>query len=417
MLSQVQEETLKDLVDKYENRKDYASAEKSPRRTFLKVNSRNYPDYFHDSDSSYRLMFNQEMQLLHQYGYVNLEWEPFNEGQFLKRVLLRTEALAKIYNLLNRTPKKELYRSTACLMEKWSRHAPPELQPFYQHILSRLNQLQPLPAALKPGHEKEIEHLLKGLHAFFETRKTEISKRLLSVRLYGDSKRWEALEKNIIYLLRNFCLPGKEALGDDKDILAERGIVDNPVHINLAGPLVFSTTRGRVDVTNFYPDVGLPPEMAADLTVKACQAEAVVTVEYKASFYHYVREGPSNHLVLYLGGYHNSPRRKLLQKVYKYLINHGQEAKFYHWGDMDLGGINIWYTLKEKTGIPFQPIYMDVDTYREYLNMGQAVNEEYCRKLELLLKEPELEVFYPLIREMVHHRLRIEQEAVNINRD
>ena len=413
-LSKLQKEALEALVDKYENRKDYASSQKSPRRTFLKINSRNYPDYYHDSDSSFRLTFNQEMQQLQQHGLVELEWERFNRGEYLQRLILCTDALEEIYTLLNRTPKDELYRNTASLVEKWSKCAPPELQPFYRELQDRLYRLQPLPGQIKPGQQKDIENLLKGLHAFFEPRENEISKRLLSVRLYGDSKRWQALEKNLLSLLRKYCLEEQESLNEDKDVLAERGIVDNPVHINLAGPLVFNTERGRVDVRAFYPDLGLPPEMAGDLKIEDCRAEAVVTVENKSSFYHYLREGPSNHLVLYLAGYHNSPRRKLLQKVYNYFASRGQEVSFYHWGDMDLGGIQIWYNLKEKTGIPFKPLYMDVDTYLKHLEMGRAVDEEYCRKLEALLQDPEFEVFHSLIREIIYHRACLEQEAVDI---
>jgi len=410
----LQEEVLHSLVDKYENRKDYASDKKSPRRTFLKIDRKYYPDYYHVSDSSFRLMFNQEMQQLQQQGYVELEWERFNEGEYLNKIVLNSEFLPEIYALLNRASRKELYRSAAHLVEKWSRQSHVEMQPFYRYLLDRLERLQPLPSPIKPGREAEMEQLLRGMHAFFESRESEISKRILSVRLYRDSKRWESLEKSILHLLRKFCLNQEEASREDRDILAERGIVDNPVHINISGPLVFSTCRGQVNLASFYPDLGLSPEMANELEVVESRAEAVVTVENKASFYQYLREGPAGRLVLYLGGYHNPPRRVLLQKIYRYFEDKNINIPFYHWGDMDLGGINIWYTLKTRTNIPFQPVYMDVDTFRGHLDLAQDIDEDYCRRIKSLLQNPELEIFHPLIREMLHFRKRVEQEAVEI---
>ncbi len=411
-LSKMQKDVLARLVDRYENRSDYGSEQKNPRRTLLKIDTRQYPDYHHVSDSSFRLSFNAEMEQLERSGLVNLEWERFNKGEFLHRVVLAEEALPEIYKALERRPKMEIYRAAISLLEEWRQNAPYELFPFYEEALSRLRKMEAPPAPLKPAKEKEMIHLLKGLHAFYEPRKSEIAKRMLSVRLYGDSKRWEALEKSILSVLKKYGLSEQEAALEDAEVLSERGIVDNPVHINIAGPLVFSTSRGVVDLNVFYPDLGLSSEMAGELVVRESNAGAVVTVENKTSYYQYIREAPPGHLVLYLGGYHNSPRRKLLQKLYNYFKDQGREVPFYHWGDMDLGGINIWYNLKEKTGIPFQPLYMDVDTFRKYFHSGRPIDEAYRRKLASLLENPDLAIFHPLIREMLREMRCVEQEAI-----
>lgn len=413
-LSPLQEEILHALVDRYEKRSDYGSEQKSPSRTLIKVNGRNYPAYFHVSDSSYRLTFNAEMQQLEEHALVSLDWERFSEGENLQRIALTVEALPAIYKLLGRRTKKEIYYTAASLLEEWKKEAPVELQPFYRYILEQLYHLKALPKVIKPGQDEDLIQLIKGLHACFEPRKSEIPKRLLSVRLYGDSKRWQALEKSIIGIIRNFCLDGKETSYSDEEILGEKGIVDNPVHINLAGPMVFSTDRGRVDLSSFYPDLGLSSEMAGDLFIEKCSADAVVTVENKTSFYQYIKEITSNHLVLYLGGYHNSPRREILQKLYNYLITVNKQIHFYHWGDMDLGGITIWNDLKDKTGIPFQPIYMDVETYYRFFERGYPIDDSYCRKLAKLLENPSLEIFHPLIQQMIENKICIEQEAVVI---
>ncbi len=413
-LSQIQKDVLHALVDRYENRSGYGSGHKSSRRTLLKVHSGNFPDYFHVSDSSFRRIFNAEMEQLQHQGLVALDWVRFNEGEYLQRVALAEEVLPQIYILLERTARKDLYHATALFLEKWSKGAPPELEPFYTHTLERLYLLEAPPKPVRPGEDADLVQLLQGLHACFEARKSEIAKRLLSVRLYGDSKRWEALEKRIVDILKEFYLTGEDQAGDASQILAEMGIVDNPVHINLAGPLVFSTPNGRVDLKTFYPDLGLSAEMAGDLTIESCDADVVVTVENRTSFYQYLRETTGKNLVLYLGGYHNSPRRELLKKLYRYFSEQEKQLSFFHWGDMDLGGLNIWYDLRQKTGIPFQPIYMDVQTYNKYLHCGHPVDEAYCSKLALLLQNPSYEIFHPLIRRILEKKICIEQEAVTV---
>jgi len=414
-LSSIQAEVLNTLLDRYEKRSDYSSNQKNSRRTLLKVDAARFPDYHHPSDATFRRTFNAEMKQLERGGLIMLDWQRFSENEYLQRIALNDSALSEVYRLLGRRSKRDLYRSAALLFEQWSKSAPPELDYFYKKMLNKLDNLEALPAPLKPERSEELKELLAGLHAIFEPRSGELARRLLSVRLYGDSKRWQALERHLVAIIKEYC-PGEiDSAGEANEILAERGIVDNPGQINLAGPLVFSTAAGQVNLEFFYPDLGLSTEMAADLIIEDCPADAVVTVENKTSFYHYIRTAPSSHLVIYLGGYHNPPRRKLLEKLDRYFGSQSRRVPFYHWGDLDYGGITIWQNLTEKSGIYFKPLYMDEETYLKHLSYGQPVDERYCRKLALLLDNPGLEVFHPLIRLMLKHKVRIEQEAVELS--
>jgi hypothetical protein len=413
-LSSIQAEVLTTLVDRYENRRDYSTEEKSPRRTLLKVDTGRFFDYHHPSDATYRRTFNAEMQQLEKDRLIGLEWEQFSEGEYLQRIILAESALPRIYQLLNRRSKIELYRDAEIIVSQWKKTAPPELEQFYNCTLEKLQALEKLPGSLKPGRDKELNDILAGLHAVFEPRDGDIAKRLLSVRLYGDSKRWQALEQQITMIIKEFNLIEPGGTEDSAEALAERGIVNNPGQINLAGPLVFSTSAGQVDLQAFYPDLGLSTEMAADLTVASCPAEVVVTVENKTSFYQYVRCMPDAHLAIYLGGYHNPPRRKLLRELDRYFEKNNRRVSFYHWGDLDYGGITIWQSLVEKTGLSFQPLFMDEETYLKHLAYGQPIDDSYCRKLAGLLENPALEIFHALIRLMLEHKMRIEQEAVEI---
>lgn len=415
-LSNIQKKVLNTLVDRYERRKDYSSDKKSPRRTLLRIDSKNFPDYFHVSNSKFRLMFNAEMETLRQQGLVTLEWVRFDRGHTLERVALVENMLPAIYQSLGRRSKKETYREAAKQLAGLKAAAPPLLHSYYDELLHRLAVYEPLPSPLRPEKHDELIDLFKGFNALFEPREEETAKRALSVQLYGDSKRWQQLEKGILQLLRGYyrSARGLDTETDDAALLEERGIVDNPGHIHLAGPLVLATPRGRIDLSLFEPDLGLPTKMVRELAVVDCPARAVVTVENLTSFYQYVLEGPPDRLAIYLGGFASAARRLFLQKLYRFFINERQDpVPFFHWGDLDLGGFKIWRDLREKTGIPFQPYLMDEKTYLKHLHLGQPITEQYAQKLADLLDDDDFAPFHGLVSLILEKKIRVEQEAVS----
>ena len=152
-----------------------------------------------------------------------------------QRIALVEEALPDIYRALGRVPREQLYREAAAFLAEYEKEVPAELRPLYREIGARLAALLPLPPPLKAEQPQLLRELLRGLQALFAPRENDIARRVLSVRLYGDSKRWEQLERGILQLARNFCLSPEEAALDDAALLAERGIC------------LLYTSRGRKD--------------------------------------------------------------------------------------------------------------------------------------------------------------------------
>lgn len=424
-LSNMQKKVLDTLVDRYERRRGYGLAGKSSRRTLLRITNKSYPDYFHVSNSSFRLMFNAEMETLEHLGFVALEWVRFDQGHTLQRIALVEEMLQAIYLALERRSRKEIYREAAEHLAGLKAQAPPLLHVYYDALLCRLAAYEPLPSPLHPENKAELLDLLQGFNALFAPREEEIAKRLLSVQLYGDSKRWQQLEKGILQLLRNFYRAARddaqtdEAETDDAErsdaaLLEELGIVNNPGHIHLAGPLLISTPKGQIDISFFEPDLGLPTKMIRVLQVVECPARAVLTIENLTAFYQYLLEGQAGQLVIYLGGFAGAARRLFLQKLYHFFQERGNPVPFYHWGDLDLGGFRIWHDLREKTGIPIQPYLMDEEIYRKYMHLGQPINEQYAGKLAALLEDNAFAPFHTLITLILEKKIRLEQEAISL---
>ncbi len=419
-LSQLQRQELNRLLDKYENRKDYGKAEKSPRRTFLHMTQKEYPDYYHISDSQFRLDYNAEMEHLAELGLVELFWKKFEEGECLEKIALNEDKVDVIYQILQRKPKVDQFRDMKQIFLDYQQEAPEGLNTFYCSILDKLEHLEKLPAQVNWEHLNQLAEFLNGLNRLAKSEgQEEIPRRQFSVELYGDTKRWEKLyEKRAVWVLRNYWSAsdgeGTDSLEslEEGELLSEFGVVENPLPVNVRGDLKFVTPSGEVDLSLFYPDVGLSPRMIQDMEITGLDVDAVVTIENLTSFYHYISAAPRSHLVIYLGGYHNRMRRRILSKLWEYNQRYDLNIGFYHWGDIDLGGFRIFSHLKEKTQIPFKPLMMDENTYLKHLDLGHGFDDHYGKKLARLLKDEHYSEFHTLIRMMLEKKKIVEQEAV-----
>ncbi|UMZ74966.1 Wadjet anti-phage system protein JetD domain-containing protein [Natranaerofaba carboxydovora] len=486
VLSKLQKKELTKLIDKYENRKDYGQRQnqeqgqenqdqnqeqKTPRKTYVHIKEKNYPNYYHISDSSFRLEYNADMEELERMGLIQLVWKKFEKGEFLEKIALEEKRLENIYRLLNRQPKSDYYNELEKVYNKYREAAPKALMVFYDKMLEKIKRLENLPHRVRFDSLRDTEDFLLGLNNIVEnglrSDPVEIPKRQFSIELYGESKRLENFEKKILYVLQNYiqvynqaynqgynqnynisneqdCSPNyrqeynletksletleennshikyaniEDIHTEDEISLAEFGIIDNPRPINIRGQLEFETDKGMVDLNKFYPDVGLSPKMIQDMKITGINAKAVVTIENLTSYYIYIKNAPKDHLVIYLGGYHNKMRRSILTKIWQFQKScqdsyQGSITQFYHWGDIDYGGFRIFNHLKAKTGIPFKPLMMDEKTYETHLDKGHKFESNYERKLEKLLNNEDYIEFHPVIRLMLDKKIRLEQEGI-----
>ena len=132
-------------------------------------------------------------------------------------------------------------------------------------------------------------------------------------------------------------------------------------------------------------------------------SQRVITVE-NLTTYHDTETAEG--MVVYLGGFHNEVRRRFLQAVYRQ--NSG--ATYFHKGDIDVYGFLILQDLKERTGIPFYSLEMDVETLRKYYQMG------YCKELDendrKMMSSKKLDDYRDVLMFMEEHNCKMEQESV-----
>lgn len=101
--------------------------------------------------------------------------------------------------------------------------------------------------------------------------------------------------------------PGVQDLDDAGAVLESLGLIANPQHLLVAGPLVLRHKGARLDLAAFPSGLGLPAEVVREAAVEDVNAGAVLTVENLTSFHEaaglLARSGTAQStLLLYLGG-------------------------------------------------------------------------------------------------------------------
>lgn len=105
-------------------------------------------------------------------------------------------------------------------------------------------------------------------------------------------------------------------------------------------------------------------------------------------------------------------RRRLLADLYRAFPN----AQYYHFGDIDAGGFEIYRDLKQKTGIPFQPYKMNLQVLQQHRAYGKELTENdrrhLCKLYETMADDPFYHQFSELIRYMLDENVKLEQECI-----
>lgn len=403
---------LDELLTRYERSAHYRAereaGEAGRRRVALPLTRETMPDYWDDRSADKRLLIHHALAELEAEGLIAVEWAPHAVGLEARRVILRLEHLPAAYRRAGRIPRAELEERLRETALAWRPRLPHWGVKFVDALTAALASGGSLPAGFAPGEEQLLENLLQAVAALDPA--AAVPRRVFSLRVFGASKHFEQqVEGRLVRVLRQFH-PAAAGLEDRRELLAEVGLTENPDHIFVSGPLVLAHAGRRADLAAFRPDVGLPASMVAGAEVLELPVDQVLTMENLTTFHVLAARAPDRTLLIYLGGYHNRLRQLFLQRLWQAAPG----AAFLHWGDIDLGGFQIFRLLRNGSGVPLQPYRMDLDTYRAHAAGGQRFDGAYGRRLRALLDDPDYELFWPVIAEMLRLERRVEQEAIPV---
>ena len=131
----------------------------------------------------------------------------------------------------------------------------------------------------------------------------------------------------------------------------------------------------------------------------------IITIENKACYEE--REYNPEVLYIYVHGFPSPKERNFLKKLVRIAP---ENVKYFHWGDMDYGGIRIFQYLKQQLFPKVLPKLMDKETYESVISKGYGIKLEKDKRKKL--EQLDAGVLEQLKQCILEKNLEVEQECV-----
>lgn len=404
---------LNRLLDKYERSSAYKSTSSTKRRILINLCSNEFPEY-NIEDTIAKELINSEIMGLQREGLIDFEWMRFEKGNIISRIWLNLDALQEAYKQAERIPKRQqVENALVWVRELKMRITSSWIRAFLDDVQEWMEQKLDIPSFL-PEDSQHLQNLLKAL-LFIDTKgEDELLERVFSLRCFGDSKYFEKnLRRKLLVIIKKYWQEEDLQAGEwtDDEILSLIGIVKAPEQVDFCGN-VLASIRGRdVDFSPLIHGVSINAPTIRDMVISDLpNVKRILFIENKANYVDYVfRRKTVDELIIYHGGFYSPVKGLFFKKIYDAACR--SNIIFYHWGDMDLGGFQIFHRLKKQIIPTLQPYLMDLEAFLSMKRFWQPLDAKYAKSLEKLLHDEDYKEFHPLIRVMLKESARIEQEA------
>ncbi len=296
------------------------------------------PDYEGLGSAHLLARFHEQLSVAERMGAVELRRGKRERSHLIDRVLVKDPQ--KLAEHLGRAP--------ASLVADQAKHA---LMPIASSgetwVLSVLEEITArwsrgeAAFRLLPGELDVAQEFITLLASISKDQARGLDARSFSLRATGDTKAFDRHAGRLAAVLVNYYgEPGVDA----SDLWIRIGLerFSHPVHVR--GCIVAEDENGVLVDGRASPFASFHPEMLPLVRLKS-QPVAVVTIENYASFNRYVREIDDDALVVYTGGFASTGAVALLKLILTMLP---PTVPFFHWGDIDPGGLRIFRFLEER---------------------------------------------------------------------
>jgi len=189
----------------------------------------------------------------------------------------------------------------------------------------------------------------------------EVDFRTFSRLAVSDSKALERNVRGVVSMVSLLFRTDPRSLDlEPEEFLGSVGVKRLPQPVLIRGAL---TLDGQPMPE--LPFLGIPTESVGRVELSE-PPDYLITIENYASFVRYVREVARDDrgLVIYSGGF---PSRPTLEIITRFAA--AAKVPTYHWGDMDAGGVRIFYHVERRlraVGVELRPHMMDVELLEHF---------------------------------------------------
>ena len=355
----------------------------------------------HSSSFNEDDLYNESFNELKASKFVEFENE--NTPDF--KVVLNLGKLQDIFEALGENdPKKELKKEKKYLEDLLAKYKNNEvLQALLKKSIESVDNSH-LPKSIYKHHES-LEILLKGINGIMEN-KENILLRNLSIKLFSDSK---ILEKNSDLIFQRVKQFSNYNFTDFYDFCEHYNISKNVGFVYVKGDMKIKLNDQIIDLNATKSIFAVPSNCLNENLIQEVNVSKVMTIENETTFNYF---SDPDYLYVFSKGH---PTHRVVSFL-KLLHDFNPNLTFYHCGDIDWGGYNIYFDLVEKTGINFELFNMDVATLEKFKTYGKELTSTDKRNLTLL-KEKNKVKFNKTMSEaidyMLKNNIKLEQEALN----
>jgi hypothetical protein len=410
---------LNALLDILERRTEHTSRSIKVNLTTLPL-----PGYFSQTNPEPRLLANEQFRLLEKKGVLQLTWLPGETGHLLQSIALpKTEhgiRNAEIFQLIARTPiASNRVRLESLLLADKFRFQDDWRARAISYILNQL-KAEKSPARFSLTDSNLNLDLLAVLQAL-PALTAETPYRVFSVRLFNDTKRFEAIKSHIVSLARLGNPEWKRVPAEE--VLRELNLVANPNYIHLSGNWQLTTENGEIlDLSGFTPSIGFPAAQIS--TLQSVRAESVLCIENLTTFHQQVDRYMGKHInygtpyILSRSDAQQTHRAVICTygnpspAIRRFLRLLPKSTPVYLWSDLDYGGFNILSQLRRTVNQQIQPFLMDIETIESNIPRARPLTVSDKNNLKRLLLRLELRDIRPVIEHMLKRSVKLEQEGV-----
>lgn len=271
--------------------------------------------------------------------------------------------------------------------------------PYYDDLISRIE-------SGKEVSEVGDENLFRCLNQVVK-QDSFVWERVFSAHVLQDSKAFKREYKNkIFHILKEYSPYYVEEMDMD-ELFDAHNIHSYAQTLEWKGPLCYTIDDEiMIDSSvNRYGTMLNAQTIKHSLPTYLPGCKTIMTIENKANYENMSYR--DDVLYIYCHGYFSPKEVKFLKELLKIVDD---TCEFYHWGDMDFGGICIYQFVKEKLFPRLQPYKMDQESFLNAVKDGAGVEMEASTREKLLAKDAgDLEDLKQVILE---HNLVIEQEKL-----
>lgn len=384
---------LNRLIDVYEQRGLFCTADsKKHQGIFLSV-EKAFPEYTDPYNESAYQEINEAIEYLRQRGI--LQGDKDERGQYGK-LRFHIETINLCYELTERTVLGKTRQAMLEKLNDWKTGGNEILEQFRIAQIERIHKNKPVGHGIGDQMQK-LEDVLLALSALMKLT-SETYVRNFSNAIFADSKRFQKIQGCIESLL---CTYGGQEL-TKQTALSTFNLVDNPTYIMFKGLLHININGEEIHLEKIPGGISLPSTAVPAIRHVSIAGTSLITVENLTTYHD---EPVCQNAIVYLGGFHNSIRTDLLKLIYA----DNYDKKYFHKGDIDVFGFVILENLKKKTGIPFLPLEMDLETLKEFesYHLVKPLNSSDRKMLHI----PQLAPYQNILTYMEQHDCKAEQES------